>query len=268
MLGKLFKHEMRATTRMYLPLFGLLAVLTALNKLMGMLNSSNGASVYGGIIMLAYVLSVIAIPVAVVLFTVQRFYKNLLCDEGYLMFTLPVRSEQLILSKLFSALIWCATSGLFAAVSILVTVMSKANWQALPGMLRDLAEVMRTQLDINFWVFAFEFVLAAILSLCVWVLIVYCSMALGQQFSKNKLLASFGMYIALNVGLQIVMTAGLSLLVKLQSDYSIFDPILDGMSALAMMHSTMGAGIVLALICAVGFFFATNALLKKRLNLE
>ncbi|NCB04423.1 MAG: hypothetical protein EOM69_02750, partial [Clostridia bacterium] len=44
MLGKLFKHEMRATTRMYLPLFGLLAVLTALNKLMGLFNAQEGAS--------------------------------------------------------------------------------------------------------------------------------------------------------------------------------------------------------------------------------
>lgn len=218
--------------------------------------------------MFVYVMSVIAVPVAIVIITIQRFYKNLLCDEGYLMFTLPVRSEQLILSKLFASVIWCAAGALFAALSILITAMDAEMWRALPQVLREFAEFMRVRADVNFWVFAAEVVMAALVSLCTWILIVYCAMALGQLFHKNKLFAAFGMYLALNTGLQIVMTVVISFFVKLQTDYSIFDPLIDGMTEIVVMHSVMGIVIVFGLVCAAGFFLATNGLLKKKLNLE
>lgn len=268
MLRKLFKHEMHATARMYLPLFGLLAVMTALNKLMGLFTRPDTTSVYEAILMFVYVMSVAAVPVAITIITIQRFYKNLLCDEGYLMFTLPVRSEQLILSKLFASVIWCAAGALLAALSIAVAAIDAEMWRALPHALRQLAEFMRVNVGLNFWVFVAESAMAAFISLCMSILILYCAMALGQLFHKNKLLAAFGMYLALNTGLQILTTVVISFFVKLQTDYSIFDPLIDGMTEIVVIHSVMGITIVFGLVCAAGFFLATNGLLKKKLNLE
>jgi hypothetical protein len=50
---------------------------------------------------------------------IQRFYKNLLGDEGYLMFTLPVQSWSHILSKLAVSMLWTVVSGGVALCSIL-----------------------------------------------------------------------------------------------------------------------------------------------------
>lgn len=268
MLRKLFKHEMHATARMYLPLFGMLAVMTALSKLLGMFTSPGTTSAYEAILMFVYSMSVAAVPVAIVIITIQRFYKNLLCDEGYLMFTLPVRSEQLILSKLFASVIWCAAGALFAALSIMIAVFDAEAWSELFRGIEVVAEYLRLNADINLWLFAAEAAVAALISLCTSSLMVYCAMALGQLFHKNKLLASFGMYLALNIALQVVTTVVVSFFVKLQTDYSIFDPLLDGMTEIVVVHSVMGIAIVFGLVCAAGFFFATNGLLKKKLNLE
>lgn len=40
-----------------------------------------------------------------VVINIVRFYKNLVTDEGYLTFTLPVSSKQIIASKLISSLV-------------------------------------------------------------------------------------------------------------------------------------------------------------------
>jgi len=49
-----------------------------------------------GFLIVAQAILVLAILVSTVLLMIIRFYKNLLSDEGYLMFTLPVNTHQLI----------------------------------------------------------------------------------------------------------------------------------------------------------------------------
>ena len=65
---------------------------------------------YMGVMMAAFVVT------AVIL--IQRFYKNLLGSEGYLMFTLPVTVTQHLLSKTIIAVVMIALSGIAAFLSI------------------------------------------------------------------------------------------------------------------------------------------------------
>ena len=53
--------------------------------------------------MVGYVVLIISISAITLIIMVQRFYKNLLGDEGYLMFTLPVKTWQNVLNKLIFA---------------------------------------------------------------------------------------------------------------------------------------------------------------------
>ena len=50
--------------------------------------------------------ALLAMLAVIVIVAVQRFYKNLLGDEGYLMFTLPATPGQQIFSKLLVSLVW------------------------------------------------------------------------------------------------------------------------------------------------------------------
>ena len=124
MLRKLMKYELRATGRIFLPFFGALIVLSLLNKLFysnraeNMMRTlrQNGKGlpieITRVISMALFIFLICAIFMLAAIVMIQRFYKNLLGDEGYLMFTLPVRPWQLITSKAAVSCMWLVVSGL------------------------------------------------------------------------------------------------------------------------------------------------------------
>ncbi|MFR5640554.1 MAG: hypothetical protein ACLUDF_05780 [Butyricicoccus sp.] len=96
---KLLKYEWKACARTCLPLYGVLILMSLISRMLYVIpkNASLdfmlpaiGSMLYMGVMMAAFVVT------AVIL--IQRFYKNLLGSEGYLMFTLPVTVTQHLLS--------------------------------------------------------------------------------------------------------------------------------------------------------------------------
>lgn len=73
--------------------------------------------------MLVYFGLCVAIAVVTFLVVVQRFYKGLLGQEGYLMFTLPVPTWQLTLSKLVGATIMTILSGIVGILSVFILAL-------------------------------------------------------------------------------------------------------------------------------------------------
>src|SRR5699024_4932362 len=108
MLIKLMKHEFRATARIMGPLYLiLLAVALGFNFSARLMDSSSFVlNMMAALIVMAYVIAVIAVFVVAFILMLQRFYKNLLGDEGYLMFTLPVSIHQHVWSKLIVSAVW------------------------------------------------------------------------------------------------------------------------------------------------------------------
>ena len=70
--------------------------------------------------MAAYGITMAAVIIVTFIIIIQRFYKNLLCDEGYLMNTLPVSVWKNITSKLIVATVWNIVSLGVALVSIFI----------------------------------------------------------------------------------------------------------------------------------------------------
>lgn len=110
MLKQLLKYEFKATKSLY---FGLYLALALLSVVLGVSFRQENAwadnTNFGRlevILMVLYLSVIFAIAVLCFVSTVQRFYKNLLGREGYLMHTLPVTETQLILSKLITSMVW------------------------------------------------------------------------------------------------------------------------------------------------------------------
>ena len=103
MLKNLLKYEFRATGRTYGGLY-LVWLLVALAMGISMRDEvwDNGSSQIWAYLMFAYFAIGVAIGVVCIVTIIQRFTKNLLGREGYLMHTLPVHPEQLVASKLIS----------------------------------------------------------------------------------------------------------------------------------------------------------------------
>ena len=107
MFGKRFKHVVKATARLLLPLYVVIVVLTIMDRIVLNLDVFEGIMFFiPGMLTTLYVISLIAIVVVTIVMLIIRFYKNLISDEGYLMFTLPVKTHQLINAKMFASTIW------------------------------------------------------------------------------------------------------------------------------------------------------------------
>ena len=137
MLRKLIKYEFKATGRSMLPMYLALLVLSIINKIFWVLGGVNNfiiADSFLGFIsavsIFLYILVFIVAMVITLIVIIQRFYKNLLRDEGYLMNTLPVTAVMNIASKLITAIIWLVICGVIAVVSILILAYS-------PDLLRE-----------------------------------------------------------------------------------------------------------------------------------
>ena len=105
MLGKLIKYDLKALAKILAPLWGVLLVM---GLIFGISIRSNLDGIGNTMIVFSLVV-IIAVIVAIfvmnVIIVIQRFWNGLLQEEGYLMFTLPVTTRSLILSKVISALI-------------------------------------------------------------------------------------------------------------------------------------------------------------------
>ena len=283
MLGKLMKHEFRATGRFGLPLCG---VMIALSVVAGMALRAGASGRYdrweevGSFIVVLYGLSVFAVAIGVFIILIQHFKRNLLGDEGYLMRTLPVSIHELLLSKLFVALLWyVAATLLIILAGRLVATVSGAwnlNWLVDADFQRALRKAF-AELDAGFWISA---VLWTVGLMAIFTLLCYADLTLSQTFSKHKVLYNVMAVVIFIVLLRLVF--GLNSIL----DALIFDPLFHAAknaNSLGVIGGTDGPtaifvttrvgyrniiGLIELYIANIGLYFLTWAVLKHRPNLE
>lgn len=138
MLRKLLKHEFRATARIMVPVY-LVLLVTALGanfSTRGILETPYAVlNILGSLLVMAFVVAIMAVCVVSFLLMIQRFYKNLLRDEGYLMLTLPASIHQQVWSKLIVSSVWFIITGVVVMLSF---VMMALDVSFLEGMVQVL----------------------------------------------------------------------------------------------------------------------------------
>ncbi|MDY4855275.1 MAG: hypothetical protein SO155_04535, partial [Candidatus Ventricola sp.] len=188
MLRKLIKHELRATGRVMLPLLALELVAAVGGNISTyrLLETSNGVlNTLGIVLLMGFTIVFVASGVVAFVLMVQRFYKNLLRDEGYLTMTLPVSVHEHIWAKLLTSLIWWAAVLAVAAVSMLILVFSRNMMQEIGEILAQLhiGDLNLSQNLPHIVLFCVELVLLlAVGGACV-CLHFYAALAVGYSFT-------------------------------------------------------------------------------------
>lgn len=274
MLGKLLKHEFRATSRTMLPIFGVVLLLSVLANF----SFANYAKVQSSqlnvllvLFIIAFFLGLFAMCIMSLVVMIERFYKNLLGSEGYLSFTLPVNVHELVWSKLIVSFVWYVVTGLVAIAAIFISVFTITyaeigdmfrNLPSLSEMLRIFFEktgVSPSQLA-RFILQMLASIILASLTIC---LHFYAALSLGHSFSNNKVLLSVVFFIAIVFLFQFLSALlGLSLdrlnvVVTTEAGSSAMR-VLQDLSLLAMLGQ-LGE-------CAI-LYLVTAYCLKYRLNL-
>lgn len=298
MLGKLMKYELKATARWFLPLYCGIIIFAIFSKIsttvinleeIKHLSSDNlfiQMIVNTAMLVSAFLYGFIIITTIVMTFVIaiRRFYKNLLSDEGYLMFTLPVSSHKLLLSKFLTTMIWYVCSIVVIMISLFILFISKEFFgallifpEAISQLLDEFAKVPSLML------FLILTLIDSFISFPFLILMIYVSIAIGHTRHNHKVLYSFGTFLGLNIIISIISNI-ISFIFFLPYtnlfSFSVngytFDntPInpADNLSVIDATFNTLNGLLIFSFIfsiaLSVAFYFVTNYILSKKLNLE
>ena len=277
MLKKLLKYEFKATARTY---GGMYLALLAASVLFGgsvwRWNSTNSEaySTLVGLLSLVYTGVIIGTVVVTIMTIVQRFYRNLLGREGYLMHTLPVTETQLVTSKLISSTVWSLCSILAACLSFgILAVLMMADMdllEQLPLMWSGIREAF-ARCNMEFWeALAFSGVVSFVRMVSA-IACIYAACMVGHQFKNHPALAgilSFFVMQYLQGWLEKLLQIGTGVYETIiYSAVGDVGSIETAVSALGYMGSAM---VTLGIAVAFGVFWfgLTVWLMRNKLNLE
>mgnify|MGYP000869953877 CR=1 FL=1 len=264
MLTKLLKHEFRATARIMGPLYlVLLAVALGFNFSARLMDSGNFVlNMLAALVVMAYVVAITAVFIVAFILMLQRFYKNLLGDEGYIMFTLPASVHQHVWSKLIVSAVWFIATGVVVFLSVFVAAFNVSFLTDLASVFPKLFQQMTAYYAVNGTVLAL--MLAACMSFS---LQFYAALAAGHSFANHKMALSVAFFFVFQF---VVQMAGAIVLVLLdEGPLHQFLLTLDfQLTGVAAVHFTMVALLLLTVLYGAIFYIVTTITLKKRLNLE
>lgn len=274
MLGKLLKNDFIGSAHAMLPVYLVALIAGAVTALSYVFNI-NFLKYIGS---LTLVLLVFGLVIITLFLMMSYFNKSLYSDQGYLSYTLPVKSRDLLFSKVAVSFVWLTISYL-----VLAAFVVGALWYAkvkldesLGGEIDELINAIGSLVSSNGLpsVAAIAKIVAIVLvygfvSILILVSQVFFSMTLSNVRGFNKL-GFFG-GILIFAALFIIMKIASSL-IMVYFPISLFisgDGIKITMKSMADVGSTYGiGGFLFEAIVSVGLLFATNSLMSKKINLR
>lgn len=262
MLGKLIKYDFKATGRLLVPTLIGLICLTLFGRIILNIEFPSQLEFIQALFITTYIILMIIAVVAFFIIIIINFYRNLLGDEGYLTFTLPVKSRTILTSKIIVGSLWSLVSLIVAIAAVLYMVSSKIVLGNVWSELSDGLRVMTEGLDVNLFYLSSMWILSMIVGLVCNLLQIYVSIAIGQVIMKNKIIGSIIGYIITNMVMQVIsLIAGFGLM--------FFIGGMNDMEAYKFVMTEAPIYITLLnIIFCVIFYMGTNYIFKNKLNLE
>ncbi|NCB28520.1 MAG: hypothetical protein EOM63_01975 [Clostridia bacterium] len=269
MLKHLVKYEWKATSRILLPVFGGVLLLALINRLLWVGHGAQLSTVDGmaGLVqflaMTAYILFMCAAFIITFVLLLQRFYKSLLGDEGYLMFTLPVTPAQNIWAKTIIATIMTVLSGVAGVLSVLIMASNAQFWAQCSQIFGEGFRMLFS--NAHFPIFALEGVLLFIMSTLASILFLYLCIAIGHLAKRHRVAAALGAYF----GLSLIGQWLLGVTLFTSGDSGMFHWLGNlNLQPIPAVHLILWLLIVFTTICTAVAFYFTRYILTRRLNLE
>lgn len=278
MLSKLVKYDIKSLIRVFIPVWIVAPILAVmLSGAIHLISVSDGplmslVSEYVGPILLGilgilFVAVIVGMMIMTLILVIRRFWNGLLKEEGYLAFTLPVETWQLIVSKVIVAAIVSLIGGLVAALScyILFLGISKEMYDNVGYLLSFIWAGIVSQFGGYTGIQIVLGILLVISANISGIYLLYASMSLGQLKESHRVAGSFLAYICINVAVGTMINFGTRIVLNL-----FLDDLLDIMLSNMGLVTTLYLMIVLVLHAVqIGVYHViTEYVLTNKLNLE
>lgn len=277
MLGKLIKYDLKSMSRAFVPMW-LIAPVVALmlsfsiRGTVAWANTSRLGSLFvlGNGLLLAimgilFFGALVGLFVMTIVFVIQRFWNGLLKEEGYLMFTLPVKTWELVVSKALTATLVSGISiimGIFSGVILAVFSTEEVIRSLSMAWKYVFSEII--DLGPTFWLNVLLFILLLILGTAQSIYHAYAAMSIGHLFQTHKVIGSCVSYIGISIIVSIIgniVNAVISTAIP-DINYWSYD-LMEMMSTAYLLYMILATFVEL-----VAYHVITERILSKKLNLE
>lgn len=272
MLGTLMKYEFKSVGRLLLPLYGawlVVALLLGISIGGDVNNIDSNNSFFIAITGILYAFFTVFAIVITIILLIQRFYKNLLGNEGYFMFALPVSTGSHITNKILSGAIWMFIATL---VAILTAIMITVPIVGIKPLFNEIGVFSSNYIapyvrenPITIMV-VIETIIFLFVSCAYSVAKIYAAISVGHQWSNHRVLGAILAYI----GFGIIESTITSLFGVMSRFFSFLD--LDNItmhfSGTTQMHFAMLILLAVSVLITAIYWFVSWVLLNNKLNLE
>lgn len=252
MLGKLIKHELRAMLNKFSLVAVIFLVVSVIVRIMTLFEDAMEDSISFTMsfvfITSVFVIGLVGLNFYALFSSVTRFQKNLFGDEGYLMHTLPVPSYYHIITKFVAGLVTWIVSVIISMISITISFFGVNE---ITGMIEAVSNMFSFIAEYPLQSFM-AFILTTA-SYCALIFLCYLCVCVTNFIPKGK-----GAVNALMIIGAIIIN---NIITAIITEF--------------LVNSSIGSEITASLIytayfavVAVVFFFITNRIISRNLNLE
>lgn len=197
MFAKLLKHDFKALAKYMLLMYAGFLIFCVIELILyAVSKQSNAYPVLSGLLFVANIIQISVLPLISYGIIIFFLYSTTFGAQGYLTFTLPVKTSHILWSKVIVSFVYMLINLIVISLySLLLTTIDPIFMQ------------MRNDISIGIAMtdFPLGFLLTStILSLILGIFSVYLPMALGQLFNKHKIVASIVSYIGIYTVEQII----------------------------------------------------------------
>lgn len=285
MLKKLYKYDWKSVSMLLLVLHGVLLAYSLIGRL-SITIFENFSSKGGGSIdasmplsskifgmgavayLMIYVVFIIGIVMATILYLAIRIQKSLFSDEGYLTNTLPVSADKLLWSKILVFWTWSLIDFLCVALSVLILV-------SYPETMQDIAEGFQLFFTSLLGFGGFDAMIQTITATLGMIIeyffyitsLILFSICLGSLFKTHKILGAVVSFFGINIGQSVIMLILMLAIPPLSPITSVVTT-----ESGEVISRTGGNGIVFMLVwyllLSAGFYLGSRYILTNKLNLD
>ena len=274
MLGKLLKHEWRATWKV--PTF-----LVGLNIFCSLAAGASfalpiwesewvGLPISAIMVLMLFYFVMIGSSLGITIYMAVRYYKNMYTDEGYLTHTLPATPRQLLWTKVINMSIWSLIGVASSLVGILAFIAMLFLFLAPDGIslgeaAAELLVVLENPVMDGWQLFIVIMLLFFFISAFSGTMMIIGSVNIGQMVRKHRILGAVGAYFAIYT---VIQTINMIIMFPMIFGMTFAMEDTDELSIFAIYNPIYGAMALVFLIVSVILYFVSEYLLRKKLELE
>jgi len=259
MLKKLLKHDFISVWRFALPIFAIATGIVFFAYIMRSIGFENPVlRLFNTLLFPTSIIVLIVACVLIFFLPVLHFYRNLMTGEGYLSFTLPVTTNQLMLSKLIVGATTMLINLAFTVGGFLLLLSTEAELSTFSMIGLHMPDGTSPT------PFFTAMIVTIIIATVCQQIYLYLAICLGQVVSKNKILGSvlgYAIIYAINQAINLVLLVVLLLCIGFDN----LDTFMANTGNLLTFLGILGAEYF---ILGTVSYILSCRILKNRLNLN